>query len=127
LRERIVGFGLEGVESMRFRRAERRFGERLQTRLFTARERAYAARRARGVESLAARFAAKSAARRALGVRGAAWHDFEVVREPGRPPGLRLHGRAAEAAQKLGVSRIALTLSHTASLSLAHVILEGRS
>jgi holo-[acyl-carrier protein] synthase len=127
LHERIVGFGLEGVESTRFRRAERRFGERLHRRLFTESERTYAARRARGVESLSARFAAKSAARCALGVQGAAWRDFEVVREPGHPPGMRLHGRAAEAAQRLGVSRIALTLSHTASLSLACVILEGAS
>ena len=62
----IVGLGVELVELPRFEAALSRHGERLARRLFTPDERAYAAGRARGAESLAVRFAAKAAARRAL-------------------------------------------------------------
>lgn len=121
----IVGVGIELVEPQRFADAERRFGERLRERLFTERELAYAARRHRGFESLAARFAAKAAARRALASAGIGWREVEVVRERGRAPSLHLHGAAARAARALGVSRTALTLTHERSACVAQVILEG--
>ncbi len=120
----IVGLGVELVDGARFESLMARFGPRLRARLYTAAERAYAAGRARSTESLAARFAAKVAARRALGLRGLPWRDVEVVRDGERPPALRFHGRAAAAAQRLGVRRLALTLSHEGGLCVGHVVLE---
>lgn len=127
----ILGLGLELVEVPRFERVLRRYGERLTRRVFTDGERAYAERRKRGLESLAVRFAAKAAARRALGAALPAgggrfsWREFEVVRERGRAPTLHFHGRAAQRAAALGVERVALTLTHDRAACLAQVVLEG--
>jgi holo-[acyl-carrier protein] synthase len=57
--------------------------------------------------------------------RGVTWRDFEVVNLPSGRPTLRLHGVASEIAQQLGVRQIWLSLTHTAELGMAHVILEG--
>jgi holo-[acyl-carrier protein] synthase len=121
----IVGLGVELVETPRFRRAAERFGERLRRRLFTAGERAYAERRTRGLESLAVRFAAKGAARRALAAPGIGWREIEVVRPRGSAPTLRLHGRAARAARARGVTRVSLSLTHDGAACVAQVVLEG--
>lgn len=109
----------------RFEAAVVRFGERLRRRLFTADERAYADARARGAESLAVRFAAKLAARRALGGAVASLREIEVVRRRGEAPGLRFHGRAAVAARRLGVSRASVTLTHDRSACVGQVVLEA--
>jgi len=42
-----------------------------------------------------------------------------------RRPTLRLHGEAARIAGQLGVKVISLSITHTADLGMAHVILEG--
>jgi len=47
------------------------------------------------------------------------------VNLPSGRPTLRLHGVASEIAQQLGVRQISLSLTHTAELGMAHVILEG--
>jgi len=52
------------------------------------------------------------------------WRDFEVVNLPSGRPTLRLAGVAAQVAEKLGVRRISLSITHTAELGMAHVILE---
>jgi len=131
----VLGLGLELVEVPRFERVARRYGVRLSRRLFTDGERAYADHRKRGLESLAVRFAAKVAARRALQagegadpaeIGGFFWREVEVVRERGRAPTLCFHGRAAQRAAALGVERVALTLTHDRVACLAQVVLEGR-
>ncbi len=121
----IVGIGIERLEVPRFQAADARWGERGRARLFTDGERAYAARRANGVESLAVRFAAKLAARRALGSGGLRWREIEVVRRRGSAPTLALHGAAARAARRLGVSRVALTLTHDPACCIGQVVLES--
>jgi holo-[acyl-carrier protein] synthase len=121
----IVGLGVGIVETERFRRAERRFGARLAERLFTPDERAYAARKRRGFESLAVRFAAKLAARRALGLAHARFRDLEVVRARGAAPTLVFHAAAGAAARGRGVVRAALSVTHDSDLCIAHVVLEG--
>jgi holo-[acyl-carrier protein] synthase len=126
----LLGVGIELVEVPRFERALSRYGDRLAQRLFTDAERAYAASRARGNQSLAVRFAAKCAARRALrsSTPGRAmpirWAEVEVVRGTGAPT-LRFHGAAAECARVLGVTHVALTLTHDRAACLAQVVLEG--
>jgi holo-[acyl-carrier protein] synthase len=115
------------VEMSRFEAMAQRHGERLRRRIFTEGEQAYAARRSRGLESLAVRFAAKLAAHRALGLRGAHFREIEVVREPGEAPSLCFHGRAAEAAAQLGVRHAALTLTHDPSCCVGQVVLEDEA
>jgi holo-[acyl-carrier protein] synthase len=123
----IVGSGVDMVEIARIRQSVERFGHRFLNRVYTAAEQAYCLRRRNSAESLAARFAAKEAGAKALGTgmsRGVNWLEIEVAREPGGRPTLRFHGRAAEIAARLGVARAALSLTHTADLSLASVVLE---
>jgi len=123
----IVGSGIDVVEVGRIHDSIERFGQRFLDRIFTGAEQAYCRRRRRSAESLAARFAAKEAGAKALGTgisRGVNWLEIEVIREPGGRPALRFHGRAAEIAASLGVAHAALSLTHTADLALASVVLE---
>lgn len=125
----IVALGIECVDSERFARALERHGARLLERLFTdAEQRAGGAGRRRS-ERLAARFAAKVAARRALfgsPLAGATrWRDFEVTREPSGRPSLRFHGVAQRQADALGIARVHLTLAHDAPVCVGHVLFES--
>lgn len=123
----IVGSGVDMVEIARIRQSVERFGQRFLNRVYTSAEQAYCLRRRNSAESLAARFAAKEAGAKALGTgisRGVNWLEIEVSREPGGRPTLRFHGRAADIAASMGVARAALSLTHTADLSLASVVLE---
>jgi holo-[acyl-carrier protein] synthase len=107
--------------------AYRRFGDRFLRRVFTEAEVAYCLRRRDPVPHLAGRFAAKEAAMKALGTgvsRGVRWRDVEVVRRGG-PPQLAFHGAAAARFQALGATNAAITITHSATLALAHVILTG--
>jgi len=124
----IVGTGIDLVEIERIRRSVERFGERFLDRIYTAAEKAYCLRKRNSAESLAARFAAKEAAAKALGTginHGVTWLEIEVVREPGGRPTIAFHGRAREFADRLGAKSAALSLTHTASLAAASVVLEG--
>ena len=104
------GVGIDLLDVERFERAlERR--PRLAERLFTDDERAYAAARARPAMHLAARFCAKEAVAKALGLAGWSFRDVEVVATEAAPE-VRLSGRAAARASELGVSAI-VSLTHT--------------
>ena len=112
--------GIDIVEVPRFRALLAR-RPRIAERLFTPRERAYAAARSDPTERLAARFAAKEAAMKALGAGfgDVAFKEVEVVRARSGQVGLRLSGRAAARADRAGVTGWHLSLSHTAGLAVA--------
>jgi holo-[acyl-carrier protein] synthase len=123
----IVGTGVDLAEVPRIRASIERFGDRFVHRIFTPAEIAYVERKANRYERYAARFAAKEAGMKAIGTgwkRGVTWQDFEVANLPTGKPTLKLHGVAAAIAIKLGVRNISLSLTHTAQLGMAHVILE---
>lgn len=116
--------GLDLVEVSRIQESIDRFGDRFLQRLFSDGEIAYArSQPARAAEHLAARFAAKEAAIKAfaLSEAGAGWRDIEVQRAADGAPSLALHGRAAEAAARLGVTGVALSLSHDGGYAAAVV------
>jgi holo-[acyl-carrier protein] synthase len=123
----IVGTGVDLSEVDRIRASIERFGDKFIRRIYTPAEIAYVERKANRYERYAARFAAKEAGMKAIGTgwrRGVRWQDFEVANLPSGKPTLRLHGVAALVAEKLGVKNISLSLTHTAELGMAHVILE---
>lgn len=124
----IVGTGVDITEVDRIGAAVKRFGDRFLKRIFTLAEIRYCMGKPNAAERLAARFAAKEAGMKAIGTglrHGVTWQDVEVVRLPGQRPILQFHGKAAEFAARLGCKRTHLSLSHTASQAIAHVILEG--
>jgi len=105
-----AGVGIDMLEIERLERALERH-PRLAQRLFTDAERAYAAGRGRPGQHLAARFCAKEAVAKALGLTSWAFRDVEVVTGEG-PPRVRLSGSAAARADSLGVG-ISVSLTHT--------------
>jgi len=123
----IIGIGLDATEIARIEQMLTRYGDRFLHRVFTDGEIAYCRAKHRAAQSLAARFAAKEAAMKALGTghsRGVVWRDVEVVRLGG-PPQLRFHGAAGQHFARMGGDSAHLTLTHTDVLALAHVILLG--
>lgn len=122
----VVGVGIDAVDIERLRTVLQR-RHRLAERLFTPGERAYAAAAADPTPRLATRFATKEAVMKALGLGLGAFgfHDVEVVREGIDAPRLVLHGAAADAARRAGVTRWHLSLTHTDALALAAVVADG--
>jgi holo-[acyl-carrier protein] synthase len=102
-----------GIDLLEIDRLERALARRprLAERLFTVGERDYAGRRARPAQHLAARFCAKEAVAKALGLESWSWQDVEVVSE-GRAPAVHLSGAAAIRAAELGVT-VHVSLTHT--------------
>jgi holo-[acyl-carrier protein] synthase len=125
----IVGTGIDLCEVERMEKAlAAPHGTRFRERVFTAGEIAYADRKTNRAERYAARFAAKEAGMKALGTgwrNGLSWRDLEVLNLASGRPTLRLHGKAAEIAERLGVRNISLSLTHTTQQAMAFVILES--
>lgn len=109
--------GIDLVEIARLERALAR-RPRLAARLFTDGELAYAAERRRPARHLAARFAAKEAAIKALSDSGVAPREVEVIGSA--PPRLLLHGRAAAAARAAGLE-LSVSLTHSREIAAAVV------
>lgn len=123
----LLGVGVDVVDIDRLRRALVR-RPRLNERLFTDGERAYAQRAADPGARLAARFAAKEAVLKALGTGvsgGVRLRDVEVVRDGRGAPSLALSGRTAEMARARGVASWHLSLSHTDTVAVATVVAES--
>lgn len=121
-----MGIGVDAVEIGRFRVVvARRPG--ILDRVFTEAERAYASRARDPAPRLAARFAAKEAAMKALGVGLGAFalREVELVREQGGEPRLRLRGGAAAVAATRGVASWTVTLTHTDELAIAVAVALG--
>jgi holo-[acyl-carrier protein] synthase len=122
----MLTVGIDMVEITRIERVIKRYGDRFFERVFTAAEIAYC--RGRSPE-LAARFAAKEAVSKALGVGmrmiardGIDWKDVEVIGDLRGKPLVRLYGRAAERAGELGLTEWAISLSHTREHAIAFVV-----
>jgi holo-[acyl-carrier protein] synthase len=127
----ITGTGIDMIEVDRIQRALERplTGVRFRARVFTDTEVSYCESRGRGrYQSYAARFAAKEAVMKALGTgwnRNVGWREIEVVRERGRPPGIKLMGKAERFAQRRQIALFHVSITHTTTHAIAHVIAEN--
>lgn len=120
----ILRTGVDLIEIERIREAVDRHGVRFLERVYTRQEVDQSGGR---LESLAARFAAKEAASKALGTgvwrAGICWTDIEIVRdEMTGAPALVLHGAAQEQAQALGLHTWSVSLSHDRTHAIAFVV-----
>ena len=121
----MIGIGCDIIEIERIARAIQ--NKHFVERVYTAGEIAYCESRGKqAAASFAARFAAKEAVLKALGtgLRGGELKELEVVVDALGKPELKLYGYHAELAQKLGVKKICLSLSHSQGNALAFVTLE---
>lgn len=122
---RIVGHGIDLVSVSRIEAMIGDHADRFLQRCFTAGEREYNAGSRRYAEHIAARFAAKEAAMKALGTglaSGISWTEIEVVSEATGRPGLRVTGVAAQIAESLKIDEWWISLTHTDDHACASVI-----
>ena len=122
----IVGVGLDIVDTERLARALSAPGG-FAERVFTSGELDACAIRDDRVQALAARFAAKEACLKALGVGvlEAALRQVEITSDPTGAPQLRLAGALRACARDRGVLNAHVSLTHEPGLAAAVVILEG--
>ncbi len=125
----VLGIGIDLCEVARMRRAVARFGDRFLERCFSDRERADCVARRDPAPGLAARWAAKEAAAKALGTGlggPLGWREVEVVRTNSGQPELHLTGGgAAYVAGRWGEVRLHLSLTHERGMAAAVVVVEG--
>jgi holo-[acyl-carrier protein] synthase len=121
--------GVDLIELDRIQRLVERYGDRALQRVYTPAEIAHCGGRA---PELAARFAAKEAVAKALGVGlrimacdGVNWHDVETLPDSKGKPVVHLHGRAATRAAALGLTDWSISLSHGRDIAVAFVVAMG--
>jgi holo-[acyl-carrier protein] synthase len=125
---RVIGHGIDLIETSRIASMMQRHGERFLERVFTVAEVAHGEGKKRQAEHLAGRFAAKEAVLKAMGTgwaEGIGWRDIEVVTQPSGAPTLCLSGHAAKLAQEKGITGWHLSISHTDAHAMASVIAVG--
>ena len=118
-----VGVGVDVVEIDRFAESLRK-RPRLAERCFTDAEQAYCSRKPFPPQHYAARFAAKEAVGKALGIGMTRWREVEVVRGRGAPT-IALYGKYAERARQLGVTAVHVSLTHGRDTAMAFAIAEA--
>jgi len=123
-RPAIIGIGIDLVDIARFERA----APRLKERLLTPSEARYCSTQRNPPLHFAARFAAKEAVLKALGTGwtgGIAWTDVEILRERHGGADVKLSGKAAKLAKKMGIRRWHVSLTHTSTTAAAIAIAES--
>ncbi len=124
----ILGLGIDVIEVSRIQAAMERHGERFKKRIFAPNEREYCDRMATPLLHYAARFAAKEAFSKAVGLgmtHGIRWADIRIENDSLGAPHLLLSGCAAQAAAERGAWSAHVSLSHSHSVAAAVVALEG--
>jgi holo-[acyl-carrier protein] synthase len=119
----IVGVGIDVADVARYRFDERKLAW-FARKVYTESEMAYAMRKRNWPERLAGFFAAKEATRKAFG-HAIPWRWVGVAHERSGKPAIELRERAARLMQSRGVRTIHLTITHTAEIAAALVILES--
>jgi holo-[acyl-carrier protein] synthase len=115
----------QGIDLVDFPRIEQMFerhGQPFLDRVFTEAEQKYADTKKDRMEKLAGRFAAKEAVLKLLGTgwRGKiAWTDIEIINNQTGQPQVRISGQVKEIANKLGITDISISITHTANFAIA--------
>jgi len=119
---------VQGIDLVDFPRIEQmveRHGQRFMDRVFTEAEQNYAYANKNKMEKLAGRFAAKEAILKLLGTgwRGKiAWTDIEIINNEMGQPLVNISGQVKEIADKMGISEISVSITHTANFAIASAV-----
>ncbi|MDZ4815347.1 MAG: holo-ACP synthase [Verrucomicrobiota bacterium] len=125
---KIIGIGIDLVETERIKVSIEKFGDRFLTRLFCDAELAYCREMKNLHLHLAARFAAKEAVSKAFGTGIGAelgWRDIEILKKETGAPYITFHGKGLALAQTRGVLETHVSLTHAKNYSVAQVLLVG--
>jgi holo-[acyl-carrier protein] synthase len=126
----IIAHGIDLVDFPRIKDMVEQHGKRFVNRVFTATEQAYAEANKSRIEKLAGRFAAKEAILKLMGTgwRGKiAWTDIEIVNNPAGQPEVTLTGEVEKIANRLGIKRISVSITHTANFAIASAVALAQS
>jgi len=121
----IIAHGIDLVDFPRIEDMITRHEERFLDRIFTKTEQAYADSKKNRVEKYAGRFAAKEAVLKLIGTgwRGKiAWTDIEIVNTSSGQPQVNLDGEVKRVAEKLGITQISISITHTANFAIASAV-----
>lgn len=125
-----VKVGVDICSTRRIEEAYKRFGDRFLEKVLTEDEKIYVSSSKRHLVSrLAARFAAKEAIAKALGLglRGLSFKEMEIKRSHTGEPGVTLHARAKKRASDLGLNNFQISLSHERDYAVAFVVAYGKN
>lgn len=121
----LIAHGIDLVDFPRIEQLAERHGKRFLNRVFTQAEQAYADSNKNRMEKLAGRFAAKEAILKLIGTgwRGKiAWTDIEVINDSAGAPKVTLSGEVEKIADKLGITQISVSITHTANFAIASAV-----
>jgi holo-[acyl-carrier protein] synthase len=121
----IIAHGIDLVDCPRIAEMVERHGGRFINRIFTKAEQAYAKSTRNETEKLAGRFAAKEAILKLVGTgwRGKiAWTDIEIINNAMGQPEVTLTGEVEKIAEKLGISHVSVSITHTANFAIASAV-----
>jgi holo-[acyl-carrier protein] synthase len=121
----VLGIGMDLAEVARYEFDDSTLAW-FARKVYTEEEMAYALRKRNRAERLAGFFAAKEATRKAFG-HAIPWRRVGVSHERSGKPVIRLFGDAAALLERRGVTAIHLTITHTATMAAAVVVLEGET
>ena len=126
---RILGIGTDITECLRIARMIEQHGEQFIDRVYTPAEVRYCQGRPQSTQHFAARWAAKQAILKALGIgsaKGAAWADVEIRRDPSGRPAVAARGAIKDLIERQGIGEILVSFSHCRTHASAYAIVMGR-
>lgn len=126
---KILGIGAEIAECLRIARMIERHGEQFVNRVYTADEVRYCQCRRQSTQHFAARWAAKEAVLKALGIgsrRGVAWTDIEIRNAPSGRPAVAVRGAIKDVVERLGVAEVLVSIAHCRTYATAYAMVLGR-
>ncbi|MCK4850175.1 MAG: holo-ACP synthase [Phycisphaerae bacterium] len=124
----MLGHGVDVIECPRLAKMLTHHGDRLLQRVFTTHEQAYCQQHKERIQHLAGRFAAKEAVLKALGtgMRGQMkWTDVQIANDDLGKPEIVLSGESALVAERMGVTRVLISIAHTREHAVASAIALG--
>jgi len=116
--------GVDIIEIGRIEEAVNTWGQRFLHRIYTETELRLCNNKP---QSFAVRFAGKEAVMKALGtgVKGISWREIEILAESSGKPWVQLSGKAKDKAESLGLTNLAISLSHSREYAVAFVVGEA--
>ena len=122
---KVLGVGVDVVETLRIERSLEKFGDRFTHRVFVEGEIEYCRSMKFPARHFAARFATKEAVSKAFGTgigQHMGWRDIEVRRKESGEPYAVLHGGAESLSRARGVTQVHISLSHSDAYSVATAV-----
>ena len=121
----ILGHGIDLVECARIAKVLENHGQRFLRRVLTPAERERASKFKHPIPFIAGRWAAKEAILKMIGTgwRGRiAWTDMEILPDPSGRPVVTLTGETARHAERIGIRRVLISITHTRNHAAASAI-----